>query len=70
LASSLILGYAGVHKYGTYKDDAIANIEFHEIDSWNLVGGTSEMFAKEVGFLPRGPSSLRAAKAIRAPPSS
>jgi hypothetical protein len=43
LASSLNLGYAGVHKYGTYKDDACE--EFHEINSWNLVGGTSEMYA-------------------------
>jgi hypothetical protein len=24
---------------------ACAKIEFHEIDSWNLVGGTSEMYA-------------------------
>jgi hypothetical protein len=37
------MGYAGIHKYGTYKDDACK--EFHEIDSWNLVGGTSKMYA-------------------------
>jgi hypothetical protein len=26
----------------------LAKIEFHEIDSWNLVRGTSEMYATDI----------------------
>jgi hypothetical protein len=38
------VGYAGVHKYGSAKT-MLEKIEFHEIDSWNLMGDTSNMYA-------------------------
>jgi hypothetical protein len=44
LASSLILGYTSSVRTKTM----LAKIEFHEIDSWNLVRGTSEMYATDI----------------------
>jgi hypothetical protein len=53
LASSLILYTSTVRDAKTM----LAKIEFHEIYSWNQVGGTSEMYAtiiQEIGGINSG----------------